>query len=95
MEYIDDRTEEQKKTHYFAVVARDKFMSGWGPCKNGHSRCGWVCASIEDAERMFKWVSNRSEMRNVNIVDMRKYRAPRGTAHFHLYVADKNHVGLR
>ena len=26
----DDRTEEQKQTHIWGVVAQDKFMSGWG-----------------------------------------------------------------
>ena len=30
MKLIDDRTEEQKKTHTTLITATDKFMSGWG-----------------------------------------------------------------
>ena len=32
---VDDRTEEQRKTHTLAVVARDNFMSGSEPCHVG------------------------------------------------------------
>jgi len=90
----DDRTEAQKQTHFWAVVARDKFMSGWGGAKGGASRCAWACQSLADAERAEKWVSNRSEMRYVSIVDLRTYRAPRGTVHFHIYVAEAGHPAL-
>ncbi len=86
----DDRTPEQKKTHTWGVVARDKFMSGWGVAKSGHSRCAWACSSLAMAERAEKWVSNRSEMRNVSVVD---YRAPRGAAHFQR-VCEAGHPAL-
>ena len=91
----DDRTSEQKQSHTFAVVARDKFMSGWGNARNGSSRCGWACPDMDTANQLLKWVQNRSEMRNVNLVDLRTYRAPRGTAHFHIYVAGPDHPALR
>jgi hypothetical protein len=91
----DDRSEEQKKTHYLAVVARDKFMSGWGGAEGGTSRCAWACAPDVNPDRVFFWVKSRSEMRNVNLVDLRTYRPPSGTAHFHIYVADTNHPGAR
>jgi len=91
----DDRTAEQLKTHIWGVVAKDKFMSGWGGASGGASRCAWACEDYDKAERAYRWVSNRSEMRYVNIVDLRTYRAPRGTAHFHIYVATEGHPSLR
>ena len=95
MERKDDRTEEQRTTHRWAVVARDKFMSGWGGAKGGASRCAWAVpnewatdGSIDDVER---WVRGRSEMIHVNVVDLSTYRCPRGTAHFHIYTVNDSH----
>lgn len=84
----DDRTEEQRKTHYFAVVMRDSFMSGWGAASSGYSRCAWACPSLDAAEQLEPKIRERSEARYVGVVDLRTYRAPRGTAHFHIYVKD-------
>lgn len=92
----DDRTHDQKATHHWAVVARDKFLSGWGGARGGASRCAWTCDSLEAAKKAFQWVSRRSDMCNVTIEDLRKYRAPSGTAHFHIYVVDSpNHPAIR
>ncbi len=91
MHYQDDRTEEQKKTHYLAVVAKDKFMSGWGGARGGASRCAWAVSADQDAHALLEWVRGRSEMRYVNLVDLRTYRCPRGTMHFHVYVAGPEH----
>lgn len=89
---VDDRTAEQKQTHRWGIVARDKFMSGWGPCRNGVSRCAWACAPDADLDALERWVNNRSEMRYVNKVDLNTYRPPSGTAHFHIYVCDREHT---
>lgn len=92
----DDRTPEQVKTHTLAIVARDKFMSGWGGARNGASRCAWAFdPSAVNSYRVFNWVKSRSEMSYVNFVDLRTYRAPRGTAHFHIYVCGPDHVAAR
>lgn len=88
MKTEDNRTEEQKKTHTLAVVARDKFISGWGGASGGMSRCAWACEDREQLDALERWVRTRSEMIHVNLVDLSTYRAPRGTAHFHIYVAD-------
>ncbi len=96
MTHEDERTEEQKKTHNWAVVARDKFMSGWGGAADGISRCARACATLHDAERVEAWVKQRSEMRNVSVVDLSKWRTPRSTAHMHIYVAEPQiHPALR
>lgn len=95
MNFKDDRTEDQKKSHILGVVARDKFMSGWGGAKDGASRCAWAVHPDVNVDRVFNWVKARSEMRFVNIVDLRTYRAPRGTAHFHIYVCNPDHVAAR
>ncbi len=86
----DDRTPDQLQTHRWGVVALDRFMSGWGQAKNGASRCAWACAPDADLTELEKWVRDRSEMRYVNIVDLNAYR-PRNTAHYHIYVCDREH----
>ena len=92
----DDRTEEQKTTHVYGVVALDRFMSGWGRAQDGTSRCGWACETLEDQQRLYEWVRARDEMHDVKAVDLRTYRPPkRGTAHFHLYVAEATHPAFK
>lgn len=96
MNFQDDRTEEQKKTHVLAVVARDKCLSGWGGAKGGASRCAWAFdPAAVNSDRVFNWVKSRSEMVFVNVVDLSTYRAPRGTAHFHVYVCEPDHPAAR
>ncbi len=90
----DDRTEQEKSTHVFGVVARDNFMSGWGHAKNGVSRCAWACKS-EHLDKIFNWVNNRSEMKYVNIVNLNEYRPPKNTAHFHIYIVNDTHPALK
>lgn len=79
----DDRTPEQKLTHCWAVVARDRFMSGWGEDVNidrvenwvasgGYSRCAWAVGP-----------------------DLRTYRPKTGTKHFHIYVVNADHPAAR
>jgi len=92
----DDRTEAQKKTHCLAVVMKDKFMSGWGEAKGGASRCAWAFdPSKVNSDRVENWVRNRSDASYVNLVDLRTYRAPRGTAHFHVYVCEQEHPAAK
>jgi hypothetical protein len=87
----DDRTLEQKQTHKWGVVAKDKFMSGWGGAQGGISRCAWACAPDASLAQLEQWVRHRQEMRYVNVVDLNTYRPPRGTVHFHIYVCEKDH----
>ena len=92
----DDRTEEQKKTHHLAVVMKDKFMSGRGEANGGASRCAWAFEpSKVNSVRVWNWVRGRSDASYVHLVDLRTYRAPRGTAHFHIYVCSPDHVAAR
>ena len=91
MEISDDRTQEQRETHYLAVVGRDSFLSGWGNASNGYSRAAWACAPNVDVNTVERHIRNRSDMKYVNVIDLRTYRPPRGTVHFHIYVCDKNH----
>jgi hypothetical protein len=95
MKLEDDRTPEQRLTHRWGVVAKDRFMSGWGEAARGASRCAWACHPEANIDRLENWVRNRSEMRYVNVVNLDTYRPPRGTAHFHIYVANPDHPGLR
>jgi hypothetical protein len=90
----DDRTEEQKLTHIWGVVATDRFMSGWGGAKGGNSKCAWACPVEVNTDRVYNWVKARKEMKHVNLVDLTKYR-PSGCVHFHIYVCGPDHVAAK
>jgi hypothetical protein len=92
----DDRNAEQQITHYMAVVALDKGMSGWGSARGGTSRCAWAFDHNQvNSDRVFNWVKKRSDMRHVYFVDLRTYRPRKGTAHFHIYVCNPDHVAAK
>jgi len=89
----DDRTPEQQHTHRWAVVARDRFLSGWGQAAGGYSRCAWAVplgpkGGTMALDAVLWWVQGRREMSHVRVVDLSTYRPPRGTAHFHIYAVD-------
>ena len=92
MEYQDDRTNEQKKTHRFIVAMTDTFMSGWGKAENGTSYAGWACRH-EHIEQVEQWVRSRGDAKRVRIVgsDWR----PRGTGHTHIYVVNNGHPSIQ
>lgn len=93
--FQDDRTDEQRATHQYAVVAHDKCLSGWGGARGGKSWCGWACETLTDAKKAAEWVRNRSEMRRVRVVHLKRYRVPRSAAHFHLCVTGPDHPALQ
>lgn len=93
MKYQDDRTEDQRRTHYLGIVARDKF---WGGAKGGASRVAWAVDPVTvNPDRAENWVKDRGDMTRVSVVDLRTYRVPRGTAHFHVYVVTPNHPAAK
>ena len=92
---IQDDRDESQVSLTFGVVARDRVLSGWGGARGGHSYCAWACGSQEDAEKALEWVEGRSDMEDVEIVDLGDYAPPRGCSLFHLYVCDKGHPALQ
>lgn len=92
MQFVDDRTDDQKKTHRFLVTATDKFMSGWGEAKGGKSKCAWACLP-EHVDHVERWVRARPEMKYVNVTTNTKWRGY-PAAHVHVYVVDEGHPAL-
>lgn len=94
----DDRNEEQKKTHYLAVVAKDTYLSRKDEYPYGVSRCAWAVPKqfVIDGriDKLLRWVSNRSYLVYVSIVNLNNYR-PRRTKHFQIYVVDEDHPSLK
>lgn len=92
----DDRTEEQRATHRWLVVATDRFMSGWGHAEGGTSVCGWAFASADEAHAALPVIRANTDMRHVRVVFDGVVRRgklspttrwkPKGCAHWHLYV---------
>lgn len=74
----DDRTPEQKATHYMGVVTTAWFAF------SGPSYAVWACLP-DDIGHAKRWVASRSDARRVRVVDLTKYR-PRGPGHVHIYV---------
>ena len=91
MERIDERTSEQRKTHTWLVTATDKFMSGWGKCSNGLSKCAWACEP-KNRQKVLNWVRNRKEMRYVNEHVGNWY--PKNAEHVHIYIVNDGHPSL-
>jgi len=87
----DDRTKKQKKTHTVLVTATDRFLSVWGPCLTGRSKCAWACRP-EDAGRVFDWVSRRSEMKFVRKNTSGKWYPK--AVHVHIYCVEAGHPAL-
>lgn len=89
----DDRTPEQRQTHNYGVRMRDAFMSGWGGAKGGNSIALWACKA-EHVDAVLRWVEDRKEARNVNVVhDVNAYRCR--CVHLHIYVVTEGHPAIR
>lgn len=82
----DRRTRDQRKTHIWAVVARDNFLSQWGLAEGGVSRCCWATDDETKLPEIKRMIEGRKEMRYVSIVNLKMYRPPKGTSHFSIYV---------
>jgi len=83
---VDDRTEEQKKTHDLIVLGTDSFLSGWGEARGGKSYAGWACPGSV-VNQVESWVRQRGDMKRVRIV-AGNYSPPSGPGHCHIYVAE-------
>ena len=91
---VDDRTEEQKKTHNVLIVGTDKFLSGWGQAEGGASYAAWACRP-EDKYQVERWVRNRGDMLRVREVGSNYRPNSRYCVHFHIYVVDDNHSAIK
>ena len=91
MEYIDDRTEQERETHQLAWVGTDTFLSGWGEAAGGLSYAGWACTPATDS-RVERWVRNRGDMQRVRLVALDGYRPD--CAHCHIYVVNSGHPSI-
>ncbi len=89
----DDRTDEQKDSHYILVVGTDKFMSGWGQAEGGKSYAAWAC-DLNNWHIVKSWVNNRGDMQRVRVIHAHGYN-PRGKGHLHIYVVDEKHNSLK
>lgn len=81
---VDDRTEDQKRTHTLAVVGTDSFMSGWGEARSGLSYAAWAFKDGQYADALSR-IEGRGDMKRVRVVTLDGYRAT-GAAHLHIYV---------
>jgi hypothetical protein len=89
---VDDRTTEQKESHYVLITATDRFMSGWGQASGGLSKCAWACER-KDYRQVLEWVEKRSDMKYVNANFSKKWY-PQNAKHVHIYVVGEKHPAL-
>ena len=89
---VDDR--ENIEGNPVLISGIDTFLTGWGPGKNG-SVAAWACRR-RDAERVFRWVKSRSDMKNVqNLTEEGLKHSYSGDWHIHIYEVGDNHPSLR
>ena len=88
MKLVDDRTEEQRKTHVVLWGGTDRFMSGWGEATGGVSYAFWACTPDDDAT-VERWIRSRGDIQRVRQV-MSTYKSA-GRGHCHIYVVDNGH----
>lgn len=63
MNYDDDRTSDEKRTHTALLGGRDRAMSGWGLAGGGASWAFWACRP-EDTDAVLAWVRQRRDLRD-------------------------------
>ena len=93
MEFVDDRTDEQKQTHTMIALGTDSFMSGWGGAEGGASYAGWAFPEGHESAAM-GMVAARSEMQRVRLLSGDYKPNSRYCAHCHIYVFKDRHAEL-
>lgn len=89
---IDNRTEEQYKTHTVLIAGTDKCLSYWGGAEGGRSIAIWACTP-QDSTAVWEWVSSRDDMQEVRTVGD-PYHGNSGD-HVHIYCVHDNHPALQ
>jgi hypothetical protein len=81
--------------YIYAVVARDKFMSGWGQAEGRSSYAAWLCRENQ-LPYVRQWVESRPEMTHVDVLirDAAASRAKRSRNHWSFYVVEGRHPSL-
>ena len=91
----DQRTPAQRSTHQWAIVARDTMPHHEGGATGGTSRCAWAVPEVAMLLDVEAWVSNRTEMRSVRIINLNTFRPPKGTARFAIYPIGLSHNAFK
>ena len=63
---LDERTEEQLKTHTYLVTATDRFLASWARSRDGLRKCAWACTA-DTVDAVYRWVKSRPDMGYVKI----------------------------
>ena len=90
---VDDRTEEENRTHSVIVLGTDRFLSGWGEAEGGASYAGWACKP-DDFYVTERFVRRRSDMLRVRVVGNGYRPSARLCKHFHIYVVRDGHPAM-
>ena len=93
---IDDRTDEQRRTHTVLVLGTDDVMTRWGrECgmvgRTGRSLAAWACKP-EHVQTVTAWAKGRNDLKHVRTATECTF--PRKGDHIHIYVVDDDHVSL-
>lgn len=90
---VDDRTDEQRQTHYCLIVGTDAFLSSLGQecgaCRR--SIAAWACEP-RDAIHVEQWARSRGDLKRVRRATHR-IRGRKGD-HIHIYVVTDEHPAL-
>ena len=88
----DRRNDEQRTTHTYLVIGKDRVLSGWGNAQGGASYAAWAC-TVDDVDKVEQWVRNRTDLTRVRVV-RDPYQPPAQCAHFSVYAVTQGHPAL-
>ena len=86
---IDDRTDEQLKTHQILIGGYDRVLSYWGEAKGMESYALWACKP-EDTDYVLAWCHARTDLDSV-----KEYTTMPRRAHVHIYFVRDDHPAKR
>ena len=92
--YIDDRTQDERvNVLTYMVGGIDRTLSGWGGAEGGRSFAFWACRP-EDAEKLWDWIDQRSDLRYVRSYGATCAVRLRARDHCHVYAVRDGHPAL-
>jgi hypothetical protein len=93
---VDDRTEEQQRTHTVLMGGIDRCMSGWGGAENRLSRAYWAVPNNADqADSLWRWVASRGDISRPTVYYHGLPGHIRSSGdHIHIYVVRDGHPAL-
>ena len=88
----DERTEQEKKTYNILISASRRYRGIYAKDQKS-CKFGWACENIKHANKVFKWVKNRPDMKLVKI-HLNKVWSPKTNDVVSIFKVNKYHPAV-